>query len=472
MREKQIRVLRYTIDVDGAIKEPPIRQLIANTITPDYFYSYRADKNIMVRSAEAELYEYALEYFKIYNSLVTESAMRTIIMEADIEHQARKTLCSTLDEVKYAKVQEDEFKFHLDKLVEEYVANKTIQIFADTVERQKVNPFQAVAYTQKELADLITRTESVENPRDMTMEIQNFIKWKRHEALESGQFVTPKAYFGIPSVDRVVGGLFAGETTLLAGPESSGKSWIAQIIAYHNALERKLKVVYANRENLDQQVWQRMVASNTGVSLIKLSRGMLDEEDKKIIHERMAIFENDPSISCLLVPPSRCETVPQLRAQIEGHYGNEKPDLIVLDYLDEMQPTKNHSDEWHNIMHIMSDLKRLAIHFECPLVSPTQLNRTGAIQYHSLMQKSDNVFIMKPDPANPIKEPEEGKWFSTPGRIDFKLARARNTTKNVQFCLQIDPSRGMVADMSTIIESEPEEFDLDNMDREYDEYDI
>lgn len=459
MKEFRLKLLKYMIDTDGTVSSEGIRNIVNSNITSDYLYDYDVSRNEFVRTPESELFEFGIEYFKIYNNMISSSSMNSIIMNAaHIGSKDKENLLDILDELKSVDVKDNEIEFHKKNSIDQYVSNKSINIFYSTIERQKKDPLVALEYAQRELSTLVAQTDQSDAPNSSTMELWQFVKWQLGILEKDGEVVTPKAFYGFPAFDRVIGGLYAGETTLFAGPSSSGKSFLCQAIAYHNALERDLKVVYVNIENLDHQIWARLVSYYAQVSLAKITSGNLDEEDKKIIKEAMAELEDKKDKSCLMIPPSKAGNVAQIRSEIELHYGSDKPDLIVLDYLDELLPVVPvKGGMWENRLVTMTEIKKLATHFQCPLVSPTQLNKDDNIPYKSLIDKSDNIFLLKPDKDRPIIAPNpeyDDNWFGTPGIVEAKLFRARNTGKNVHFSLRVDPTRGMVTDMSTVFETQ------------------
>ena len=72
-------------------------------------------------------------------------------------------------------------------------------------------------------------------------------------------------------------------------------------------------------------------------------------------------------------------TVNHIRAYIQQliNKRNIKPDVIIIDYINLIQPTVITGNSYTDIKLVTEQLRALSYIFECPVVSATQLNRSG-----------------------------------------------------------------------------------------------
>jgi hypothetical protein len=140
----------------------------------------------------------------------------------------------------------------------------------------------------------------------------------------------------------------------------------------------------------------------------------------------------------LFIPPHHASNVAQIRAEIQAHYGNEKPDFILVDYLSDLD-SGGKEDGWEGIKKIAHQLKNMATYYECPVVTMAQMNSSGKdIQYGGIKHVCDTLIILGEDENRKYVPPGPGEFVGTPGIINCWIAKARNESKNVNIRLEIE----------------------------------
>jgi replicative DNA helicase len=176
-----------------------------------------------------------------------------------------------------------------------------------------------------------------------------------------------------PALDYKTSGLQPSELIILAARPSVGKTALALNIAENVALRENRPVAIFSLEMSREQLVQRMLCSQAGVSGNRIRHGTLTEEDWERLQMaaerlfRAPIFIDDTSGLSVLEMRAKCRRLKAERNDLA---------LIVIDYL---QLIRSHSRRAENrnqeIGEIARALKGLAREFEVPVLVLSQLSR-------------------------------------------------------------------------------------------------
>ncbi len=176
---------------------------------------------------------------------------------------------------------------------------------------------------------------------------------------------------GFIDLDRLLGGLQRSDLIIVAGRPGMGKSSLGMTIAQNAALKHNAVVAFFSIEMSAEQVVQRMIAGETGISSQRLRVGDIrDIEWDKFVKAsgtlaETAIFVDDtPS-------PSPMEIRTKCR-RLAAEYGL---DLIIVDYLQLMRGGMRSENRVQEITYISRALKGLAREVNVPVIAMSQLSR-------------------------------------------------------------------------------------------------
>jgi replicative DNA helicase len=172
---------------------------------------------------------------------------------------------------------------------------------------------------------------------------------------------------GIDELDKRTGGFHKGEMTCIAARPGRGKTALALQIAQGMAW-RGLTVLIVSREMSKVQLGKRMLASNARIDGFKLRSNDLDTGSWSKIKKQMDRLCNLP-----IVIDTESTTVPEVRARIR----REKADVAIVDYLQLLRPTKKEQSREREIAEMSRELKSIALDFDMPVVTLSQLNRNA-----------------------------------------------------------------------------------------------
>jgi len=159
---------------------------------------------------------------------------------------------------------------------------------------------------------------------------------------------------------------------IFAGPTNVGKSIFLSNVAT-NAAEAGKKVLVVSLEMSEMIYSKRITSKLTGLPINRL------QDHVETLKEKVNTFKSLHPDSKMLIKefPPNSITPPQLEGYIKKLTNKGfKPDIIVLDYLNLMGATYG-NNSYERIKNISEQVRAMSYTFECPIISATQVNRTG-----------------------------------------------------------------------------------------------
>lgn len=180
---------------------------------------------------------------------------------------------------------------------------------------------------------------------------------------------------GWPDLDRLIGGLAPGRLVLVGARPGVGKSVMGTNLALHFATHHKHAVLLASLEMPENEVVQRLLATQASVNLTGLQQGTSDERSWGQIAQNLDYLNSLP----ITINDSATQTVTNIRRQARD-IQRKRDDLalIVVDYLQLVRPTDSRPNRAEQVTQISRDLKLLARETGACVVAMAQMNREAA----------------------------------------------------------------------------------------------
>ena len=190
---------------------------------------------------------------------------------------------------------------------------------------------------------------------------------------------------GFKELDKLLAGLHNGDLCILAARPSVGKTALALNIAV-NAAKAGTAVAVFSLEMGAEQLVQRVLCAEARINLQDVRTGYVKDADWYAIHNAMGKLANlefyvddTPSISIL-----------ELRAKARRQLRDKPKGLIVVDYLQLMQPQGRRSENRQTeIAEISRGLKILGKELGVPVLALSQLSRAVEQRQGKRPQLSD-----------------------------------------------------------------------------------
>lgn len=180
---------------------------------------------------------------------------------------------------------------------------------------------------------------------------------------------------GFADLDNILAGLQKSDLIILAARPSLGKSAMAINFALNTAVNQNIPVGIFSLEMSKDQVVDRLISSISGVDLWRLRTGRLsdegDDNDFTKIQRALGILSEAP----IYVNDAFSYTVLQMKAMCRRLQAQRGLGLIIVDYLQLMEPLNPNAGPVQQVSENSRALKGLAREVNIPVLVVSQLSR-------------------------------------------------------------------------------------------------
>ena len=218
---------------------------------------------------------------------------------------------------------------------------------------------------------------------------------------------------GFNDLDKKTLGFAPGQLIIVAARPAMGKSAFALNIAVNSALKSGKSVAYFSLEMSKEELANRILASEAMVDNSKIRTAQLEESEWKTLLQTSGTL----SESTIILDDSSGYSPIELRAKCRKLKMEYDVGLIVIDYLQLMDASRNNSSRQADISEISRSLKVLAREINVPIIALSQLSRapdqrvdhrpmlSDLRESGSIEQDADMVmFLYRDDYYNPDSE--------------------------------------------------------------------
>lgn len=257
---------------------------------------------------------------------------------------------------------------------------------------------------------------------------------------------------GFVDLDNVLSGFQKSDLIILASRPSLGKTSLAIDFARNVGVKEKIPVGIFSLEMSIDQVVDRFIASQANIDLWKIRTGHLsdsgDDNDFVRIREAMSVLSEAP----IFIDDSAVTNVLQMRAMARRLQAEKGLGLLIIDYLQLVDPRNPADPIVRQITEVSRSLKGLARELNVPVLAISQLSRAveqrtpqvprlaDLRESGSLEQDADVVmFIYREDRYNPETERRNiadiyiAKHRNGPiGKVELFFDESRVSFKNLE----------------------------------------
>ena len=194
----------------------------------------------------------------------------------------------------------------------------------------------------------------------------------RLDARVRGEAMEGTVETGFTDLDNMTGGLHASELVILAARPSMGKTAFAMNICEYVATKARQPTLFVSLEMAAIELIERMLCSVAKVNGHRLKNGTLAAEDRK----RMVRTASELSSAPLYIDDSPTRNVSEIAGAARRiKRRHDRLGLIVIDYLQLIQPDQASDPRQEQVAKIARRLKGLARELKTPVLCLSQLNR-------------------------------------------------------------------------------------------------
>jgi replicative DNA helicase len=180
---------------------------------------------------------------------------------------------------------------------------------------------------------------------------------------------------GFTDFDTLTGGLHDSELIILAARPSMGKTALALNIAEHVSMVRQKGTLFVSLEMSSVELADRMLCSLAEVNGQRLRNGTISNEDRRRLFEKAADMSQAP----LFVDDTPSRTITEIAAGARRLKRKQGLSLIVIDYLQLIEPDNQKDPRQEQVARIARRLKGLARELSVPVLCLAQLNRQAEV---------------------------------------------------------------------------------------------
>ena len=190
---------------------------------------------------------------------------------------------------------------------------------------------------------------------------------------------------GFKDLDRVLAGLQKGDLIILAARPSMGKTSLALDIAKNVSIFENKPVGLFSLEMGKDQLADRLIASVANVDSWHLRTGRLQDDDYSRIQHAMGTLSEAP----LYIDDAGSVNILQMRAMARRLQANKGLSLLIVDYLQLMQPMNRFASPVQQVTENSRALKILAKELNVPVLVLSQLSRAVEQRVPQIPRLSD-----------------------------------------------------------------------------------
>ena len=297
-----------------------------------------------------------------------------------------------------------------DKYIQRSLIYACTEILRDSYENSKDTP-EILAEAEHRIFQILEQQENTDRLELREILLKTFDRI--NERLErEGQISGTTT--GFADLDAKTNGLHPAELVILAARPSMGKTAFVINIAEAVASRGGKGVVIFSLEQSKLELAERLLCIRARLDGHKLRKGDLDESDR----ERLMQASHELSELPLFIDDQPGRTMAQIGAISRRLHRRNHVGLVIIDYLQLIEPEDKKAPREQQIAQIARRLKFLSKELDVPVIALAQLNRgvelredkrprladlreSGAIE-----QDADLVmFLHRPDAYNPEDQP-------------------------------------------------------------------
>ncbi|MDP2820853.1 MAG: replicative DNA helicase [bacterium] len=180
---------------------------------------------------------------------------------------------------------------------------------------------------------------------------------------------------GFRYLDNILAGLQKSDLIILAARPSLGKSSLALDIARNVAVSQNQPVGIFSLEMSTDQIVDRFLSAQSGVDLWKIRTGNLSDDEINNDFARLQHSIGALSEAPIYIDDSAITNVLQMRAMARRLQGEKGLGLLVIDYLQLVDPRESRTNLVQQMTEISRSLKGLARELNVPVLAVSQLSR-------------------------------------------------------------------------------------------------
>ncbi len=176
---------------------------------------------------------------------------------------------------------------------------------------------------------------------------------------------------GFIDLNKKLGGFHKSDLILIAARPGMGKTAFALNLVANVAIRSKSSVAVFSLEMSKEQLVQRLLSSQSNVTLDNINKGNIADDEWKKLTDAMTVL----SSSHIFIDDTPGIKVSEIRSKCRKLKMEKGLDMIMIDYLQLMEADGRADNRQQEVSKISRSLKILAKEMNCPVIALSQLSR-------------------------------------------------------------------------------------------------
>lgn len=278
---------------------------------------------------------------------------------------------------------------YLTELVEQVPTAANVKMYADIVKQDATKRYLIQAGTQiaelgyadeNEVKEILDQAESSIFKISQSHLTRGFIPIKdtltasfdRIDELQRKGVGFRGVKSGFTDLDNLLSGMQKSNLIILAARPGTGKTAFMLNIAQNIAVKDKLPIGIFSLEMSKEELVDRLLVGQADIDAWRLKTGRLTEDDFAKLSEAMGQLAEAP----IFIDDTPGISLIEMRSKARRLKMEHDLSLIVVDYLQLVDPGKKYDNRVQEVSLVSQALKNLARELNVPVLSASQLNRS------------------------------------------------------------------------------------------------
>ncbi len=332
----------------------------------------------------------------------------------------------------------------------EDLANNALEVNVD------LPPKAIIEDAEKSLYRIAENSKYGEGPIDFAESLKRAVESAERAQARGGRISGVTS--GFTDIDSLLGGLQPSDLLILAGRPGMGKTSLGTNMSFNAArtyamdieagveMPRGAPVLFFSLEMAAQQLSARILSEQTEIEMWKIRNGKFSDQE----WEKFVLTMQDLSTLPLYIDDTGGISIAQIAARARRLKREKSIGVIVIDYLQLVEPSRRAENRVQEITEVTKGLKALAKELNVPIIALSQLSRgvdarddkrpvlSDLRESGSIEQDADVVMFVyreeyylktrEPDPASP-STPNGSRSASAPTAAPRSWSRSTATAR-------------------------------------------